>query len=42
MADGTPLPLNGPTGLAVGPNDELYVVDSANNRVVVLRDAAGR
>ena len=42
MADGSPLALNGPTGLAVGPNDELYVVDSADNRVVVLKDAGGR
>jgi len=36
--DGGPLGLNGPTGLAVSSGGRLYVVDSANNRVAVIKE----
>ena len=32
----------GPTGLALGPNDMLYVADAIGNRISVIQDAATR
>jgi glucose/arabinose dehydrogenase len=34
--DNSPLDLNAPVGIATGPDGRLYVLDSGNNRVVVL------